>query len=81
MATVTRTGNVYKVTAADNESIRLDRPIKKAQFGEATLTFPSLYGYPITLPPSIIQPIIIVVEYGEVANENYWNEQNIPQEV
>ena len=81
MATVTRTGNVYKVTAADNETIRLDRPIKRAQIVDATIEFPSIYGYPITLPPDLAGATVIVHEYGEVANENYWNEQTIPQEV
>lgn len=81
MATVKRTGNVYQVTGAENETIRLDRPIKKAQLGEALITFPSLYGYPITLPPTVTQPVIVVHEYGEVANENYWEEQTVPQGV
>lgn len=81
MATVTRTGNAYQITAGENESVRLDRPIKKAQIGDAVVEFPSIYGYPITLIPDMLAPNVIVHEYGEVANENYWNEVTIPQGV
>lgn len=81
MATVTRTGNLYKVTVAGTESARFDRPIKKAQVGDAIIEFPSIYGYPITLPSDLAAPNVLVHEYGDVANENYWNEQTIPQEV
>lgn len=81
MATVKRTGNAYAVTVEGNEYPRFDRPIKKAQIGEALIAFPSIYGYPITLPPDFSSANVIVHEYGEVANENYWNEETIPQEV
>lgn len=78
MATVTKTGNVYEISATD-ETVRLDRPIKKAQLGDVVVEFPSMYGYPITLPPDIQAPNVIVHEYGEVANENYWESVEIPQ--
>ena len=81
MATVKRTGNVYAVTVEGTEYARFDRPIKKAQIGDAVVVFPSIYGYPVTLPPDLASANVIVHEYGEVANENYWNEETIPQEV
>lgn len=82
MATVTKTGNMYIVTATATESVRLDRPLKKAHIGDIGLVeFPSIYGYPITLPPDLVQQVIFVDEYGEVANENYWEEQTISQGV
>ena len=82
MATVTRNGNMYQITSTTTETVRLDRPLKKAHIGDIGLVeFPSIYGYPITLPPDLVQPVIFVDEYGEVANENYWNAQTIPQEV
>ena len=81
MATVKRTGNVYAVTVEDTEYARFDRPIKKAQIGDAVVVFPSIYGYPVTLPPDLASANVIVHEYGEVSNENYWNEETIPQGV
>ena len=82
MATVTRNGNIYSITATGTETVRLDRPLKKAHMGDIGLVeFPSIYGYPITLPPDLVQPVVFVDEYGEVSNENYWNEETIPQEV
>lgn len=80
MATVTKNGNMYTVTATATETVRLDRPLKKAHIGDIGLVeFPSIYGYPITLPPDLVQPVIFVDEYGEVANEHYWDEQTVPQ--
>ncbi len=81
MATVKKTGNFYAITLEGTEIVRLDRPIKKAQIGDATVEFPSIYGYPITLPNDLAAPNVIVHEYGEVANEHYWDEQTIPQGV
>lgn len=78
MATVTRIGNVYEISAS-NETVRLDRPIKKAQIGDVVIEFPSIYGYPITLVPDLVTPNIIVHEYGEFANEHYWDSVEIPQ--
>lgn len=80
MATVTRTGNVYTVAQEGTEGARFDRPIKKAQLGDAVVEFPSIYGYPITLPNEMLAPNVIVHEYGEVANEHYWDTQTVPQE-
>lgn len=81
MATVTRTGNVYKVTQEGTEGARFDRPIKKAQIVDTMVEFPSIYGYPITMPDTLVGATVIVHEYGEVANEHYWDPQNIPQGV
>lgn len=82
IATVTKNGNMYSITASNTETVRLDRPLKKAHIGDIGLVqFPSIYGYPITLPPDLVQPLVFVDEYGEVANEHYWDEQTISQEV
>ena len=82
MATVTRTGNIYTV-AQEGEAVfvRLDRPIKKALLKAGTIEFPSIYGYPITLPLQFSGNTITVYEYGEVANEHYWDQQSVPQGV
>lgn len=81
MTTLTRTGNVYTVTQDGKEAVRFDRPIKKAQIVDTVFEFPSIYGYPITLPDSMAGATVIVFEYGEVANEHYWDTQTIPQGV
>lgn len=81
MATVKRFGNVYTITLEGDEDARLDRPIKKLKTGDVILEFPSIYGYPITLPSDFVAASVIVYEYGDVANENYWTEQAIPQGV
>ena len=79
MATVTRVGNIYTVVEEGTEGARLDRPIKKANVNNALVEFPSIYGYPITFPHNLLTSSIIVYEYGEVANEHYWDAQTIPQ--
>ena len=61
--------------------MRLDRPIKKAQLKVGMIEFPSIYGYPITLPTQLSGNTITVHEYGEVANEHYWDQQSVPQGV
>lgn len=81
MATVSRTGNMYAVTVEGTEYARFDRPIKKAQIGDVVIEFPSIYGYPITLPHDLASANVIVHEYGEVANEHYWDGQTVPQGV
>ena len=81
MATVTRIGNTYTVVEEGTEGARFDRPIKKAQVNNVVVEFPSIYGYPITLPHALLTSNIIVHEYGEAANEHYWEPQNIPQGV
>lgn len=81
MATVTRQGNVYTVTQEGKEAARFDRPIKKAQIVDTMVEFPSIYGYPITLPDNMVGATVIVHEYGEVANEHYWDQQEVPQGV
>ena len=82
MATVTKNGNMYHISDPNIETVRLDRPLKKARIGEIGLVeFPSIYGYPISLPRDLLQPVIFVEEYGDFANEHYWEPQDIPQGV
>ena len=81
MATLTRKGNVYTVTQEGTEAARFDRPIKKVRIADEMMEFPSIYGYPITLPDAMEGQTVIVYEYGEVANEHYWDEQTVPQGV
>lgn len=79
MATVTRKGNIYTVTAEEGEVYRLDRPCKKIFVQGIVLEFPSIYGYPISFTSDIVDGCFSVEEYGEVANENYWESVEIPQ--
>lgn len=82
MATVTRYGNAYEISINTGESVRFDRPFKKIQLGDSSpIEFPSIYGYPITLPNDLVAPNVVIYEYGEVANEHYWEPQPISQEV
>lgn len=79
MATVTRKGNLYFVTAEEDEVFTLDRPVKKVNLQGKTISFPSLFGYPISFTGDFFGSAFYVEEYGEFANENYWDSVEIPQ--